>query len=58
MKATNAKIKELLNPAIGLKIWGVHETMGIKFELGEEIEKGLGEFHFWIFCSHWWLKKR
>ncbi len=57
MKATNDIIKESLRPAVGLKIWNAHETMGIKFELGKEVEKGQGEFHFWIFCSYWWLKK-
>lgn len=57
MKATNIKINELLEPLKGLKVWNARETMGIKFELGKEVEKSRGEYHFWIFCSHWWLKK-
>jgi len=57
MKATNDKVKELLKSVIGLKLWNARQTVGIKFELGKEVEKGRSEYHFWIFCSHWWLKK-
>ena len=47
----------MLKPVIGVKVWNARETMGIKFEMGNEVEKGSGEFRLWIFCSHWWLKK-
>lgn len=57
MKATNTQIQEVLHPAVGMPIWNARETMGIKFEMGKEREKGRGEFGFWIFCSHWWLQK-
>ena len=54
---TNIKFKELLAEALGHEVWGAHETMGIKFELGKKVEEGRGEFHIWVFCSHWWLQQ-
>lgn len=42
---------------MGQKAWDARETLGVQFEMGKEIEKGRGEFNFWIFCSHWWLQK-
>lgn len=57
MHATNNTVKDLLSPVISLPAWNARETLGIKFELGEISETGRGTYGFWIFCSHWWLKR-
>lgn len=57
MKSTNEKIKELTAQMIGKKTWNVRETIGIKLELGNKIEKDRGEFHLWISTAHWWLQQ-
>lgn len=57
MELTNSQVKDLFAKVIGKKVWNARETLGIKFELGTEIENGQGEFHFWISTSHWWLQQ-
>jgi len=56
---TKKTLKALFEPIIGQKLWGIRENIGssIKFEFGKEIEEGRGEYHFWIFCAHWWLER-
>ncbi|MDQ3008833.1 MAG: hypothetical protein M3Q81_04530 [bacterium] len=38
-------------------IWAAHETVGIKFEMGNNLEENRGEYHFWVSTSHWWLEQ-
>lgn len=57
MQLTQNKLRQLLSKAMNLPIWGAHETIGIKFEMGKELEENRGEYHFWISTAHWWLEQ-
>lgn len=58
MKLTNKIFKEILSNSIGREVWGAREVMGVKFDLGKKLEENMGEFHFWIFTTHWWLQRK
>lgn len=53
------EIKDFTNQALKQKLWNVRRKIRsmLVFEVGEEVEKNRGEYHFWINCSHWWLQR-
>lgn len=58
-KNMETTVQNFIANAINKPLWNVRRRVGsmLLFETGEKVDEGLGGFHFWVNCGHWWLQQ-